>query len=1206
MRASKHAVIMALMLLVPQFLLSQTDRGTIRGTVNDPSGAVVGGAKVEAVNVATGVRTATTSTGEGNYNIPNLIAGLYRVEVEGPGFKKLIRDNVRVNAGVVVALDLQLSIGETSESVTVTTESPQLEKESSDLRTTINPQAFADLPLVSGTGRNPTTLALLSPGTRQGGNSLYGGFYTSFNGGQILSGEVELDGLSVNYPPAPGQPDAIVSIAPEAMQEVSIISGPSAETRGSTGVTRYAIRSGTNEFHGNLYEFLRNDKLDANTFFRNRQGLGRVAARRNEFGGSLGGPVRIPKVWKGTDKSFFFVNLQGFRLRQTAATSTVSVPTEAFKRGDFSALKDSNGRLIPIYDPLTTRSDGKGGQIRDPFPGNIIPANRISTVSKNFLPQFPDPNLPGFFNNFLGASPGPTDLNSFTTKFDHRFTSSHSLSFTWSMFNREATAGSIFGRSEGPGNPDTVSFTNIRTGRLAHDWTIKPNLINHAIFGYNRRNSSGLYRGVTEGAVGKLGLSPAFDAPGRRCGVSAFFNTGAAGVFGDIFASPYYRIDGGADPSSSDIVNNYLLNDGLSWVKGKHNWKFGGEARVTRLDFGTGAVANCPGFNFSGARTGFPTNNLLDPSIPAGQQALTSGDSFATFLLGGTDGAGIGRDYAPTRNPRWHYYAGYVQDDVKLRPNLTLNLGLRWDFWLPVFEKWDRYQTMDPTVPNPGAGGLPGAMIFAGTGPGLSGHRSFAFGSDGQLGQKAYRNFTPHLGFAWSVKPNLVIRSGFGMEYFPNIQYGSGDFRLLDPAGGAFASSISVGAPDPWTPGYYWDQPFTLALPGAPTLSPTVNNGKAALTMYPTNYRPPFMEQWNLNIQYEFAKNWMLDVAYVGNKGSRLASGMANWKQIDPKYLALGNLLLRPIDDPAVVALGFKPPWPGFVDLYKPLRGGASPTLLMALQPFPQYTNIWFGSNNATAAIGESPLGNSTYHALQTKLQKQISQGLFVLTSFTWSKKITDADSSWGGFNSTSTRDSFNHQLEKAISPSNPPRRLTTAFNYELPIGPGKRFANGGGAIGKVVGGWQINGIVTYQTGIPIVVAIANGNNLTIGSHKNMPNVVPGQEAVAYQGGHFDPATDRYLNLNAFAIPANFTIGNAPAVMPNSRDFALLNEDFSIMKRTTIKEKVNLEFRMEMFNVFNRVRFATPNTNFDNPAYGTVGGQANSPRTIQFALKLNF
>jgi hypothetical protein len=376
---------------------------------------------------------------------------------------------------------------------------------------------------------------------------------------------------------------------------------------------------------------MRNQLFDANTYFRNRQGLGRVAARRNEFGGSLGGPVWIPGLWKGTDKSFFFVNTQGFRLRQTAATSTITVAPPDFRAGNFSSLLDARGNQVAIYDPLTTRSDGAGGLTRDRFPGNIIPASRFSKVSKNVLPHYPVPNLPGIVNNVLGSSPAPTKKDSFTLKFDHRFTSNHNLSFVWNMFTTLTTTGSVFGVPDGI-RPSTQSLESIRTGRLSHDWIITPRLINHVIFGYNRRNTQGRSLGRTVGQPQSFGISSQLLQPDTKCGLYIGFGTTSAGVFGAIFGTGYERVDGGADPASFDAVDTFALSDGLSWVKGRHNMKFGFESRVSRLNFISSN--GCAGFNFSAATTGFPNFNGRDPRIPACWASQTAhpalGDAVST------------------------------------------------------------------------------------------------------------------------------------------------------------------------------------------------------------------------------------------------------------------------------------------------------------------------------------------------------------------------------------------------------------------------------------------------------------------------------------------------------------------------------------------------------------------------------------------------
>ena len=1143
----KAATFAVVLLLATLNVWGQTHRGTVRGTVMDPAQLVVPGAQVVAVNVATGIRTSTITTGAGNYNIPGLTAGVYTVEVEAAGFKKLVRENIGVNAGAIVPLTLELELGAAVETVTVTAAAPQLEKETSDLKTTITPQAFADLPLQSDEGRNPAAFAVLVPGTKTGAPPGPSFFSTTFNGGQTLSGEVELDGLSVNYPPAGGQPDAISGIAPEAIREVSVTTGGhSAESIGSQGVQRYVIRSGTNDFHGNLYEFLRNEKLDANSYFANSGGQDRAPHRRNEFGGSVGGPIWIPGVWKGTDRSFFFVNVQRFRLRELPRASTITVPTVAFRGGDFSALKDARGELIRLYDPATTRADGQGGFMRDPFVGNIVPADRFSTVSKKVMAFIPDPDRPGIVNNFLGTSSSPFDKDSATFKIDHRLTSKHSLAVSFAIFDRQEGPGSIFGDPDGM-NPSGEFALNHKTARLAYDWIISPTVVAHVSLGYNRRIRLTRWIGSRPWDV-ELGLTNLFEG---NC---------APPIVG---MPPYAQMGrGGGDPQENDSPYRYLYSGGLSWVKGRHNLKFGGEFNFSGVNYLN--PTGCGSFNFGPGQTGFPSPELLP----------LTGDSFASFLLGEVS-SGSWRIQEIPFNQRHRYYGVYVQDDIKLKPNLTLNLGLRYDLGYPLFDEFDNNSMMDPSVPNPAAGGLPGALIFAGTGPGRVGRRRLIGGLD-------TNNFAPRIGLAWSLRPNLVIRAGAGRAYFVNYNNGAGQ-QAGNVVG--FTTGGSISSPDGRTPAYQWDDiGFPLNIPRPPFIDPGYAVGQGVQRNYPNSHLLSFTDQWNFNVQYGFAEDWMLDVGYVGNKGNRLVKGRFDDNQLHTQFFSLGDLVNRPIDDPEVVARGFRPPYPGFVESFP-----VTPTLGQALRPFPQYTGIQPFFNQD---------GHHTYHSLQVKLQKQLSRGFFLLTSYTWSKKITDADSAWG-FLSVDSRDKNNQALDKQLSPSNPPQRLTAAFTYELPIGPGKKFANVGGPAGKLIGGWQISGVLTYQTGFPIWFRCTS----------SCPNAVPGVDPLLFRGGRFDPAQDKYLDVNAFSVAPPFTIGDTQ-ILPKTRDFAVLGEDFGIMKRTQITEKTALEFRFEMFDALNRHRFAPPNTSFPSPGFGTVGGTASrgpgSGRTTQLALKFVF
>ena len=348
---------------------------------------------------------------------------------------------------------------------------------------------------------------------------------------------------------------------------------------------------------------------------------------------------------------------------------------------------------------------------------------------------------------------------------------------------------------------------------------------------------------------------------------------------------------------------------------------------------------------------------------------------------------------------------------------------------------------------------------------------------------------------------------------------------------------------------------------------------------------PSYSQSFNFGMQWQLTPTMVLDTSWVGAKATRLSTGVFNVNQVDPKYLALRELLTRPIDDPAVAAAGFGRPYPTFTG-----------SLAQALRPFPQYAGI--------DTIRSENVGNSTYHSLQVKVEKQYSNGLFLLSSYTWSKSLTDSSSALSGFFSTSARDSYNRRLEKAVAIFDIPHRAVMAMNYELPIGPGKKLNTAKGAVGKLAEGWQVNAILNYQSGEPIGIGVNNA--LPLFNSRNLPNVVQGV-APQLSKNNFDPAKNLLLDINAFTAPAPFTFGNAPSVLSNARVFENFNEDFGITKRTYIKERFNVEFRFEMFNAFNRTRFGGPATNISDPFnFGKVTSQANSPRTTQFALKFNY
>lgn len=1130
----------AALVSLPVLLLAQTDRGTIRGTVQDSTGASIPGVTVTATNIDTGVRNTAVSSDSGAYNLPNLRAGNYTVSAEAKGFKKLLRENVRVEVLGTVGLDLPMAVGEVTESVTVSDVAPQLKSESSSVSTAVNPKSFVDLPLsANGANRSAESFIFLAPGTS--GNT----FDAHINGSQTLSKEIQIDGLSATTAEVGGDP-RVLTLPPEAIQEFSLVTSNYSAEFGNTGggVEQFTIRSGTNQFHGVAYEFLRNDKLDSRGFFNQSRSIN----RQNEYGGSLGGPIRIPKLYNGTNKSFFFFNINYFKFRSGPVNQVASVPTAAFRNGDLSALRDANG-LVQLYDPRTTRADGAGGFARDPFVGNIIPASRISPVSQKVLSFVPNPTLPGILNNYPATGNNRTDNRNYTMKFDHLFSSAHRMSGSWN--NGKNTDSGPFAPLPRPvaNNRFGVLGPGQHTVRISEDWVISPTVLNHFAIGLTRQHQL-------------------LDAPeygqnwGEKLGLRGVNN----GPFPVIFTDPFTPWGQNQDRLRT-ISATYLMANTISWVKGKHNLKFGVDFRKLQNNLLQGASSGS--FTFSRNGTAFPSGALRG----------VTGNPFASFLLGDVDSGSMLINEV-TRGMRLTYLAGFVQDDFKLSPKLTLNLGLRWDLFTPMREVNDVYSIMDAKLPNPAANGHPGALVFAGNGPGRSGRSRLTDGI-------AYRNFGPRLGLAWSATRRLVIRTAYGISYFPTGGQGGGNAK--PPATGFIATPAFFSQDQGLTPGFNWNNGF----PQNFTRPPFIDAGFGVIpgtapgtNTWESNAKLPLYTQaFNFGTQWQLKANWLLDVGWVGQKSTRLSTGVFNINQVNPSYLRYGDLLTRQITDPAVVAAGFTPPYASF-------RG----SLAQSLRPFPQYGGVGF--------INSANVGNSTYHSLQTKIEKQFSSGLFLLASYTWAKSLTDSSSALSGFFSTSARDQYNRRIEKAIAQYDIPHRAVMALNYELPIGPGKQVLNSKGVVGKIVGGWQVNAIVSYQAGEPIGVGI--NNTLPLFNSRNLPNVVQGVNPNLPRD-NFDPARNLLLDINAFRAPAPFTYGNAASILPNSRNFRNYNEDFGIMKRTNFRESMYLEFRFEMFNAFNRVRFGGPATNVSDAFnFGRVNSQANGPRLGQFAMKFNF
>jgi hypothetical protein len=1147
-------------------LRAQTTNGSIQGTVTDPSGAPVGGASVTARNLDTGLTVATVTSDAGLYSLANLPPGRYSVTVEGPNMKSYVREGVTVQTGSTVSLDIQMQLGGVSENVTVSADASQLETATSDIGATVQQVLVENLPLeVSGTVRNPVQFITLIPGfVGNVGNNPGSNSTDDFkvDGGQENSTDVLVDGVSISLVSPNTQWNK--GISTEGVQEFKVLQSNFSPEYGESGdgIVSLTMKSGTNDLHFSVYDFYRNRALDANSWVNNTAGQKKSVNTQNDFGATFGGPIRIPHIYNGRDKTFFFVDYEGFRFR-TGGTSLQSVPNEAFRAGDFSALLPKT----QLYDPVTHAA----------IPGNILTNDPNFTPSKvvsKILALLPKTNG-GLTNNVVDTSISSTTANLFDIKIDHIISEKHRISGGFDYDNTATGGTSNLGPLFGSTTPQ-----NTRYARISDNYIFTPSLVNQFLFGFSRR-----FRGELSNSIGQ-------DFPAK---------IGLTGVQPTTFpcvkftSTPYEGLlNNCGDSQFADNV--YQLNDSVSWVKGKHNMKFGGEVRM--LQFNVRRLTQASGeFDF----------NSQETSLKG-----LGGEAVASALFGLVNTSTL--NYGAFSGVRYKDFSLYAQDSYKIRPRLTLNYGLRYDIDLPASEAFNRFSMVDPTLANPGAGGIPGAYTYFGTGAGRNGRTR---------PQDIYtKAFGPRVGFAYSINDKTVIRGGYGIFYEPLKE---GSFADQDGLGFFNRQTISPTNGGP----IQIDNGVTRIFPPSGPFTPDGQNGSNGVILVPANSgRPADVQTWNLDIQRQIASNLMVSIAYVGSKGTHLPALNIIPNQVNPSFLALGNDLgmkatcLAAGTCPAAVAAGVTLPYPSFTGQINQL-----------LRPFPQYGDF----NQEDNSFTPDRTGNSTYHAMQLQANKRFAAGLSFLVSYTVSKNLTDADSSGpgvAGFIGTNEfigQNSYNRSAEKAVSELDTPQSLVASFFYELPIGQGKRFVNQGGVTDRVLGGWYVSSILNYHSGLPTEVygpcGGTAGDVLFAGCHFTgaaRVNVIPG--VAQTNKSNFNPDTTPFWNPAAFSLAAPFTFGNEPRSLANARTFAGKNEDFTLGKKTHLfGEKATVDFRAEFFNMFNRhiyqpsvgnpqlnspfIPLGAPGCNGANQRFACGFGavtNASGPRTIQFALKIAY
>lgn len=1199
-------------------VLAQSVRGSIAGNVTDTSGAVIVGASITATNTGTGATTTTQSTSAGNYRFPSIALGNYTLTVTAQGFASSTINNVLVQIQSVAAEDIKLQAGAAAQTVTVNGGAQQLQTESSDLGGVISSKQITDLPLaLGGVGalRSPEAFVFLLPGSVGPGsanNTDSGVFLAKTAGGQEYGNEVLLDGASQQRSENGSSFDE-EGPSVEALQEFKVTTAtPSAEYGRSTGgIENFVTKSGTNAYHGTAYDIFKNTALDADTWFNNgylatkctgagdtpacRSEYTRPTDKKNDFGGTLGGPIRIPHLYNGTDKLFFFFSWEQIRFN-TGGTVTSSVPTLAERGGDFSALliKGNPQGVNPcdgttmyqgeIFDPSTQKTVN-GVPCRTAFMNNSILPARFSAVAKNLLNYYPLPTNSSQFNNYSLSSTQPINDTTETIRIDYNASSRNKFYSSYSSRENNLITG---GPNVLPANVDPNTWNQDFTthfGRFGWDLILTPNLLNHVNLGYNRSNSINFHQSIFTGnnwnALVGLGNAPTSKNFPEITTGSSFPNLGNGGQNDD------------------NIDNGWRFNEDVSWQKGRNSFKFGADYRLQQFS----------PLNFPTAEVNFATNQTAGTN-QSGVESNT-GNGFASELLGTASGGNFG-DGLIARQPRWtqYYLAVFAQDDFKVSSNLTLNLGLQWSIDTPRHEAHNNTSNFNPTAIDPEYG-VPGALEFGTT------CKCNAAWADAY-----FKDFSPRVGFAYTL-PNTngktVLRGG-GAVFFGPEQYS--DF------GGSMNQGYKVAptfpSKDGFSPAFQVDSGYP-AYAQPPDLDPGFFNGQAVTGSYimKQDGKPAAISEWDLQMQQQISNNLVLTIGYLGNKAQNLRSNVQNLNNIPQSDFALGDQLSQPLIGNTA---GVKAPFAGYTNLW-----GTGVQVQQALRPFPQYDYIDSGCCLQN-------VGMSSYEALLASLERRFQNGLQFQISYTWSKTLTDADSLLpnNGNSVIQVQNVNNLHQEKAVSTQDIPQNFVASELYELPFGKGKPFLNHG-FVNYAVGGWQLGGVQRYLSGQPVSFGASSGipgfeNSIRF----NRNGSVPYESPVARNGKidpfniptyGADPTINTLFNLpadraaainqpnNAAFVDQNleanrnggaFSFGNVPRVENEYRLNKYLHEDISLIKNTPIRNNVTFQFEVEALNVFNRHAFSIPDANPDDQLFGVPTGTLDNPRQLQLTGRINF
>ena len=1134
MKALVRMLLVAASLTAAGGVDAQTITGTITGTVKDSSGGVLPGATVTMTQVDTNRQQTAVTDAEGRYTSPPLQLGNYRVEASLSGFKSSIQSGVTLTLDEVARLDFVLGVGSVQEVVEVAAHASLVDAHTSSVGKLVDNRRIAELPLNT---RNVYGLIFLTPGVAGTIGNAYGDLRYTINGARPRSSDTLVDGLTATFPTVNGGAGISVFPSVDAIQEFKVLGStyPAEYGRSLGSVINVVYKAGSNTFRGSAYEFLRDSAFDARNFFQRRRGEKLGDFSRHQFGGAAGGPIQ-------TGKMFYLVSFEGLR-EQSFASSTLTVPTELERQGDFSRTFAANGQLVRIFNPFTTRANPAGGFIRDQFADNKIPQALWDPVALNILKFYPLPNQPGDAvtgrNNFVSSGTANLNTNNTDVRVDRNFGANGRGFARYSHRYVETAPLQAFPDELTIAEGRVIEENRVHNFVAEYNQTLSPTTLLTARIGFARTlfvfNNQGLgFR------PSSLGLPSSIDAAVDRM------------MFPAIGASNYVSL-GGNDHRYNAFMS-YPVLASLTKTTSRHTLKTGLDARMIRVNVWEARAAGT--FNFSAGFTQGPNPNTA---------SSTAGNSIASLLLGtGTQNNVLIQNWKNVASQNF-YFGPYIQDDWRVTARLTLNLGVRYDYDTPRTERYNRINYFDPTGRSPLASLVPqfpdlrGGLVFVGEG----GVGRWQFEPD-------RNNVSPRIGGAFRFNDKTVLRSGYAHVYGPSYQQAAGTVGPF----GFRTENLWVSTLDGITPFRLLRDPYPAGFRPSPGAAEGLLTAVGSTLQAPLRDRSltPWNQQWHLTIQRELPWQTGVEIAYVGTKGHDLSTNTESGlsiNQLDPKYLALGSSLNELVPNPffGIVNNGV---------LVAPQVSRAQ-----LLRPYPQFTDII--PLSATGAT-------SIYHALQVSVNRRMSRGLMVAGSYVWSKAIEEGEAHQNSYDIAASRSVASYDI---------PHRLVLSGLYEVPYGRGRRFgASAPAVVDAVIGGWQVNGIVTVQSGTPLTISASN----TAGLFNPVTRANWNGQDPALDGDR-EERLQRWFDTSAFSQPAAFTFGNAGATFPGLRTDSVRNVDLSLFKHFALPGRLRLQARLEIFNALNRVQFGSPNTSVTSTSFGVVTSQANTPRQLQFGVK---